>query len=55
MQLNCVKLWKLSRQQLKPSGCNFTRLYGLPKIHKVNCPIRPILSMINSPTHKIVQ
>lgn len=28
------------------------RAYGLPKIHKTNCPLRIIVSSINSPLHK---
>ena len=28
-------------------------LYGLPKIHKNGCPIRPIISQCNSPTIKL--
>lgn len=29
------------------------RIYGLPKIHKENVPLRPIVSCIGSPTHKL--
>ena len=29
------------------------RFYGLPKIHKVNVPLRPIASFVNSPTYNI--
>lgn len=29
------------------------RMYGLPKVHKENCPLRPIVSTIKSPTSKI--
>jgi hypothetical protein len=29
------------------------RLYGLPKIHKNNAPLRPIVSYISSPTYKL--
>lgn len=28
-------------------------LYGLPKIHKKDCPIRPIVSQIDSPAYKL--
>ena len=31
------------------------KLYGLPKIHKQNCPLRPILSMIGSPQHHLAK
>ncbi|CAH8467852.1 unnamed protein product, partial [Dicrocoelium dendriticum] len=40
---------------LRPSGTNVPRLYGLPKIHKANIPLRPILSMVNSPYHTVAQ
>ena len=30
-------------------------LYGQPKIHKTNIPIRPVVSYINSPTYKLCQ
>ena len=42
-------------QKLKPMGSVIPRLYGLPKIHKNDCPIRPILSMSGSPTHGLAQ
>ena len=29
------------------------RFYGLPKIHKVNVPLRPIVSYVNSPANNI--
>lgn len=29
------------------------KFYGLPKIHKVDCPLRPIVSFIGSPTYKL--
>lgn len=28
-----------------------SRAYGLPKIHKQNTPLRPIISLVNSPTY----
>ena len=37
---------------LLSSGHNTPRLYGLPKTHKADCPLRPILSMSGSPTHR---
>ena len=30
------------------------RIYGLPKIHKTNTPLRPVVSCINSPTYKLL-
>jgi hypothetical protein len=31
------------------------RLYGLPKVHKEGVPLRPIVSAIDSPTHKLAR
>lgn len=31
------------------------RLYGLPKVHKPNVPLRPIVSAINSPTYRLAK
>ncbi|KAG0425394.1 hypothetical protein DMUE_6035, partial [Dictyocoela muelleri] len=30
-------------------------LYGLPKIHKPNIPLRPIISAINSPNYNLAK
>ena len=30
-------------------------MYGLPKIHKENCPYRPIISNVNSPSYKLAK
>ena len=38
---------------LSPTGSSMPRLYGLPKIHKPDIPLRPILSMVNSPTYNL--
>ena len=40
---------------LKPIGCHTPELYGLPKTHKPNVPIRPILSMCGSPYHQLAK
>ena len=40
---------------IRPSGSCRPRLYGLPKTHKAKVPLRPVLSMINSPQHKIAK
>ncbi|CAF0941757.1 unnamed protein product [Didymodactylos carnosus] len=31
---------------VRPVGSRFTRLYGLPTVHKPNRPLRPILSFV---------
>jgi hypothetical protein len=43
------------RQQLRPLGSRPPRLYGLPKIHKPDVPLRPIVSTIGSPTYHLAQ
>ena len=40
---------------LTPVGSHTPRLYGLPKTHKEAVPLRPILSMTNTPTHRLAQ
>jgi hypothetical protein len=40
---------------IRPSGSQRPKLYGLPKTHKPNCPLRPILSMVGSPQHGIAK
>ncbi len=37
--------------RLRSSAKTTPLLYGLPKIHKPNTPLRPIVSFINSPTY----
>lgn len=45
----------ISRTQgrLKESSWNPSRIYGLPKIHKENRPLRPVVSTIGSATYNI--
>ncbi|CAK1591283.1 unnamed protein product [Parnassius mnemosyne] len=38
-----------------PACAKPPKLYGLPKIHKPNAPLRPIVSQIDSPTYKLAQ
>ncbi|VDQ15234.1 unnamed protein product [Trichobilharzia regenti] len=40
---------------LTPSDCKFQHVCGLPKIHKPNNPLRPILSVCESPKHKLAR
>ncbi|CAH8860275.1 unnamed protein product, partial [Trichobilharzia szidati] len=42
-------------EQLRPSGSTTPRMYGLPKVHKQDVPLRPILDMIDSPYHTIAK
>ena len=40
-------------EHIRPVGSQRPRLYGLPKIHKPDVPLRPILSAIGSPQHPV--
>ncbi|KAJ0170974.1 hypothetical protein K1T71_013746 [Dendrolimus kikuchii] len=40
---------------LTPSCAKAPKLYGLPKIHKNNIPLRPIVSQLDSPTYRLAQ
>jgi len=39
--------------RVRPTGSQRPRMYGLPKTHKENIPLRPILSMIVSFQHEL--
>ena len=41
--------------KLYPTGSRIGILYGLPKIHKNNVPLRPILSCINNYSYKVAK
>ena len=40
---------------IRPVGSQRPRLYGLPKIHKKNVPLRPVLSAIGSPQYPVAK
>ena len=42
-------------EQIRPTGSNPARLYGLPKTHKDGVPLRPIVSCINSYTCELAK
>ena len=42
-----------TKQKLRNTEAEAPRLYGLPKIHKDNIPLRPIVSAIGSPTYHL--
>ena len=50
-QVNILKKQIYSR--LYCSVAQTPKLYGLPKIHKVNIPLRPIVSFCSSPTYEL--
>ena len=40
-------------QRIRPTGSLPPMLYGLPKIHKVDVPLRPMVSCIKSPSYSL--
>ena len=40
---------------MSPMGCTSLKFYGLPKIHKTNIPLRPILSSRGSVTYGVAK
>ena len=53
-------LWKSKKiindntfKYLHSNTCSAPKFYGLPKLHKPNCPLRPITSFIGSPTYNL--
>ena len=56
--LQLHKLRQLSREyykRIKPVGSLHPRMYGLPKVHKQNVPLRPILSKVGSAQHQLAK
>ena len=46
---------KATFDKLSPTGTQPPRLYGLPKVHKQNVPLRPIIDMSTSAAHAVAQ
>ena len=42
-------------ETVRPVGSTRPRMYGLPKVHKTDLPLRPILSMTGSAQHKLAK
>nr|WBB44924.1 reverse transcriptase [Chrysogorgia stellata] len=42
-------------KEVRPTGAERPRMYGLPKVHKDGVPLRPILSMIKSSQHSLAK
>jgi len=40
---------------LIPSGSSPGKLYGTVKVHKPNCPLRPVVSMVNTPEYDLAK
>ena len=47
------KITKIQSYRLKSSKGRAPVLYGLPKLHKENTPLRPIVSFTASPTYNL--
>ena len=52
---NSGDLSKAVYEQIRPVGATHPRMYGVPKIHKEDNPLRPILSMVNAPHHAMAK
>ena len=50
-----IRALNLIYKELFPSGSTPGALYGLPKVHKTNCPARPILSTIGTYNYKLAK
>ena len=46
---------KQSRKKLLPTGSSPGQLYGLCKVHKDNYPLRPVISMLNTPEYELAK
>ena len=40
---------------ITPSGAQPGKLYGMCKVHKADYPLRPVISMINTPEYKLAK
>ena len=43
------------KKRLTPQQSKCPQMYGLPKVHKVGIPLRPIVSAIGSPTYQLAK
>ena len=43
----------ITKKNISLNNTNLPRIYGLPKIHKENFPLRPVVSLINTPTYNM--
>ena len=53
--LNSEQLPKQVYDEVRPTGSQRPRMYGLPKTHKEGTPLRPILSMVGSSHHELAK
>jgi hypothetical protein len=47
------KLEETNYNRIRPNYSSTAKFYGLPKIHKENIPLRPIVSLPGSPTYEL--
>jgi hypothetical protein len=47
------KLEETNYNRIRPSDSSTARFYGLPKIHKENIPLRPIVSLPESSAYEL--
>ena len=43
----------IKRKVILCENTNLPRMYGLSKVHKINCPLLPVVSLINYPTFEM--
>lgn len=46
---------KINRKDIITTNTVLAKMYGLPKIHKLNTPLRPVVSSINTPTYHMAK
>ena len=51
----CTFLIKEIYERIRPVGSQWLRMYGLPKIRKLNVSLRPILYMVGSVQHELAK
>eukprot|EP00061_Rhincodon_typus_P017751 g46593.t1 len=50
-----VQINKADYPRMKPEGTNILRFYGLPKVHKPEVALRPIVSLPGTPSHRLAK
>jgi hypothetical protein len=53
--INSSNLDERTKKRLTPNNEITPRIYGLPKIHKEDIPLRPIVNTIGSPTYELAK
>jgi hypothetical protein len=53
--INSSNLDERTKKRLTPNNEITQRIYGLPKIHKEDIPLRPIVNTIGSPTYELAK